>query len=351
MAFPIKEFQRFRFQHFSFCFSDRIHKRLLHVREEHQAYGQNHKHDAEADAELQRVHSSRAQKGQAKSLDDGRQGVVLQHPAIVGRHGGHWQNNRGGIHQQLHAKRDEDVQIAIAGRERRDDDAAAESVAGQHQQKQRHAKYPAREMHVGSLEPVDGEEDQKNAELNGKGNEVGNGDGNGDDEPVEIDLAQQGRVAHERVGGFIYVIGEIAPGDGAGQIKQERRHAVGRQPGDLAEDDGEHDGGEQRLDDVPERAQNGLFVGGNEIPPDKQGNQVAIAPQLLQTPVKPSAMRSYSGRPAFVYIQRTVVGGQRSEVRHTLIKAKSETLKAESENSFMFSPFLFSAVPSNARLT
>ena len=60
------------------------------------------------------------------------------------------------------------------------------------------------------------------------------------------------------------------------------------------------DGREQRLDDVPERAQNGLLVGGNKVAPDEQGNEVAIAPELFQTPVEPAAMRRDDGGPALV---------------------------------------------------
>jgi hypothetical protein len=68
----------------------------------------------------------------------------------------------------------------------------------------------------------------------------------------------------------------------------------------MAEYNRERNGGEQRLNDVPERTEDGLLVGGDKIAPDEHGDEIAVAPQLFQAPVEPAAMRRDGGRPAFV---------------------------------------------------
>jgi len=93
--------------------------------EQHQAGGQHRQHDAKADAELHGGHVARAEKAEAEALDDGRERIELQHPAPFRRHGGQGQNHRRGIHHELNAKGDKLGEVAVARRQRRDDDAAA----------------------------------------------------------------------------------------------------------------------------------------------------------------------------------------------------------------------------------
>ena len=129
---------------------------------------------------------------------------------------------------------------------------------------------------------------------------------------------------------FVEVVGEITPADRACEIEEERRNAVGRQFGDLAEDDGERDGGHQWLDDMPQRTQKGLFVGRNKVAPDEQGDEIAIPPELLEPPVEPAAMRSDAGGPGRIGGRRAEsgerrLGGHKFEM---LIKQKAETLKS-----------------------
>ena len=195
--------------------------------EQHQANGEHHEHDAQTDAQMHGVHAARAEKSAPEAFDDGCQRVELHHPSVFRRHLRQGQDHRRGKHQQLHAEGDEVGEVAVARRQRRDDDAASEAIAREHEQEQRRAKKPAGEMHIVPGTVIDGEKHQKNPELDGKGNEVGDGDGNRDGEPVKIDLAQQGRVAHEGAGSLVYVVGKITPADIARQIEEERRHAVG----------------------------------------------------------------------------------------------------------------------------
>ena len=133
-------------------------------------------------------------------------------------------------------------------------------------------------MHVASARLLESEARQENTQLNAEGNQVGDGDRNGDGEPVKINLAQQIRVGYERARGFVDIICKITPENGTHQIEKERRDAVGRYLGYLAEDDRKRDGCEERLDNMPSRPQNGLLVSGNKVPPHEQRNKIAIPP-------------------------------------------------------------------------
>ena len=54
----------------------------------------------------------------------------------------------------------------------------------------------------------------------------------------------------------------------------------------MAEDDGEDQGGEQGLDEVPGRTQDGLFVLGDKVAVDEEVDQVAIAPEFAELEVE-----------------------------------------------------------------
>ena len=77
-------------------------------------------------------------------------------------------------------------------------------------------------------------------------------------------------VAYEGIGRLIETVREVSPDDGAGHIEEELRQSVRGELGDVAEDDGEGDGGEERLDEIPERSEDGLFVDGDEVAADEE---------------------------------------------------------------------------------
>ena len=91
---------------------------------------------------------------------------------------------------------------------------------------------------------------------------------------------------HEGVGGLGQAVGEIRPDHRAGHVKEELGQAVGGQVGDAAEDDREGDGGEQGLDQIPQRAEDGLLVDRDEVAAHEEHHQVAVAPQLAQAQIE-----------------------------------------------------------------
>ena len=115
----------------------------------------------------------------------------------------------------------------------------------------------------------------------------------------EIHLAEDAGVFHERVGCLGDTVGEILPQAGTGQIEERSRYAVGRDAGDAAEHDHVHDDRESRLDDEPERAQDGLLVLGDDISFDKQGAQVPVLPQFLEIHREETVLRFDDKIPLF----------------------------------------------------
>lgn len=62
---------------------------------------------------------------------------------------------------------------------------------------------------------------------------------------------------------------------------------MARMAGNVAEDDGEDQGGEQGLDHKPNWAEDGLFVIGDKIAPHKEDDEVAIMPHIAQLQIPP----------------------------------------------------------------
>ena len=129
----------FQFFSISVFYLDGVHEGSLDVREEHQANGDDHEHDAEAGGELRHIHIAHAQKSPPKTFENRRQGIEVCHPAILLLDEGNGVDHRCGIHREGGAKANEVCQISVTGREGGNNDAAAEAIACQHQKKNRGA--------------------------------------------------------------------------------------------------------------------------------------------------------------------------------------------------------------------
>src|SRR4029434_3221350 len=65
--------------------------------------------------------------------------------------------------------------------------------------------------------------------------------------------------------------------------------AIRRKAGYLAENHGVRQRGEERLEEVPGRPEDGLLVWCDEVSLDEKADQIAAAPQLTKPPVEPPA--------------------------------------------------------------
>ena len=280
----------------------RIHKRLLHPVEDDRADEDDRQHEAETVEQAAQVHAARAQEGVAEGFHDGRHRVGEDDPLPARRDGRDRINDRRGVHQQRYAKGDEEAQVAVLGGQRGDDDAKAQSQPGHDEDEQRRERDPQPvNSHVRAAQREEKDERQEQAELDQEGDQVRDQDRDRHRHAREIYLAEQVGVLHEGLAGLGQAGREVTPHHRPGHIKEELRQSVGGQAGDVAEDDRERDRGQQRLDEIPQRAEDGLFVGRHEIAPHEKRHQVPVTPQFAQAQVEQAALGLDDHIPLFVF--------------------------------------------------
>lgn len=131
-------------------------------------------------------------------------------------------------------------------------------------------------------------ETQEQQELDAELNEVRDDHRQRCDEPWEVNLTKYTSVGGEGSGGLGQAGGEVVPGRGAGEVEQHGRQSIRGDLGHAAEDDGEHQGGEEWLNEEPERPEDGLLVDRHKVAPNKHPQQITIAPQIVQMQVEPA---------------------------------------------------------------
>ena len=269
----------------------RVNKSFFHLVENDHADKQNYRRECRAVSQHPPRGVARAQEAGAKGFDDGSDGIDHRHPAVFLWYGRDRVDHRGDIHPQRNTEDHQVLQVAVLGGERRNDDAEPQPNPGHQQDEQRKAQGPQGKAHRRTAQQVINEETQEEHELDGKGDEVGKDDGERGYQAWEIHLAKQLRVGGESGGGSVETAGEIRPQHVAGHIKEQSRQGVGGQAGDVAEHHGEHHGGQQGLDEEPQRPKNGLFIARDEVTAHKEGDQIAVIPHLLQLQFKPLLAR------------------------------------------------------------
>ncbi len=271
----------------------RINKSGLNPVENNNPNDHHHHHKPERIRQVAEIDRAGAQEGKTESLDDRRHRVGLDEGLEALRDGRDRVDHRRGVHQQLHPKLHQEAQIAVFGRQRRDDDAKSEPQAGHHQDQQRRKQNPPIGLQVGAAQREESHKDQEKAKLNAKRDQVRDQNRDRHRQAREIHLAEELRVLHKRVGRLGEAIREVRPDDRAGHIKEELRQTVGGQLGDVAEDDREGDRRQQRLDQVPQRSQDRLLVDRDKIAPDEEHHQVAITPQIREVQIEETSSWFY----------------------------------------------------------
>ena len=143
------------------------------------------------------------------------------------------------------------------------------------------------DMQVGTgIEIVDVDDDEQ-AQLDEHLDKSGRDAGQGNDQTREIDFTKDSSIREKNVGGNGKTRTEIAPQHDAREIEQRLGGAIGGNAGKTAEDKHIHDGGEDGLDDVPQRTEDGLLVKGDDVALDVHAVEVAIAPNAFDIYVEP----------------------------------------------------------------
>ena len=123
--------------------------------------------------------------------------------------------------------------------------------------------------------------------MDGKLDEIGDDDRKRRDESGKVNFAENAGVRHKSGGGLCETGGEVVPRRDTGEVEEHRRQSIGGQFGKTAEDHREHGGGEQGLDEKPQRAENGLLVDRYKIPAHKHPKQVTVMPNIPELQIPP----------------------------------------------------------------
>ena len=273
------------------CLLNGIHETLLDLVEDHDAEGEDEGHDDEAvDDPAPADEIAAAEEAVFEGFDDGGDGVEAHEGVDRDAEEAHAAglaeriDNRGGIHPELDQKTEEYLQVAVFGRHRGDDGAEAEGQACQHDDQQGEQQGVQVEVCVAVRveEGVNQVDHDKEAQLDGEAQQVADDIGNRHHQAREIDLAEDCGVGDEGIRGLGQALCKVVPHRRTGEVEKRARDAVGRDPGDAAEDNHIHDDGQGGLHDKPDRAQDRLLVLGDDVALDEQGTEVAVGPQLLE---------------------------------------------------------------------
>lgn len=222
---------------------DRVDEGFFDTVKDQNADQEDDKHKAGAVGEAAPGGIAGTQEAGTEGLDDGGDGVDIGDPAPFFGDAGDGVDDGGAVHPEADTEGDQVLEVAVLGGHGGDDDAEAKAEAGHEEDQEGKGQGPSRKRNGGTAQVEVEQEGEEEEELDAEGDEVGDDDGDGGDEAWEVDLAEEVGVADEGGGGVVEAAGEVAPEDGAGHVEEELREAVGGEFGDVAEDDGEYDGG------------------------------------------------------------------------------------------------------------
>ncbi len=193
----------------------------------------------------------------------------MHQPGVIGHfdfNQGHGIHDRREVHQQLHAKTNEVTQIPVLGYHRGNQHPQSQSQNPHQGNQQREKQKRTIQADGCALKIIKNIKSHKNQELDTKFQQIGNHGGKWHNHPGKIDLAKYGRIPLEGIRSVCQASRKIIPNGNSRQIEQKSRHGSGIDSGHVIENDGKGNRGEQRLYQVPQRPQDGLFVDRHDIP-------------------------------------------------------------------------------------
>ena len=250
---------------------------------------------------MPKVYSPLPHEGESEGFDDEYHGVQSINPTEVFRHGTERIGHATGIHPKLHEKSEHDLQIAEPSGDTRDKttDAQAEGAHLQHQNGQ-HNDAPSH-INPSTLEQIVDIKNKEKRHLHGEADKVRDELGDRHRKAGEVNFVKNTGIRSKGAGGLRHAALEIAPADGAGEEKQHGRNLSGGNVCDFIEYKREHQAGEKRLKDIPERTEDGLFVARDKVSMDESVDEVPIFPEFAPRDAEDAPVRGDGGGP--------VVGG------------------------------------------
>lgn len=136
---------------------------------------------------------------------------------------------------------------------------------------------------MNSLAEEEDIDDDERGELEREAEQLGQYDRDRRDEPREINLSIEACIGLESAGNSRQTLGEILPEAYTTEVEDRLRDVVGRDTCDAAKDDDVHEHREQRRDEIPSHAEDGLLELHRDVSLDKQPDEVLLTPQFYQS--------------------------------------------------------------------
>lgn len=298
-----------------------IHESLLDLVEDEDAEKHKKRHEGEAVAEGAPREVALTKCDELKGLNNGGEWVGKDEGVETGI-GDHAEgiDNRGGVHPELDNESEEYGEVTIFSGHRGDENAEAKTETSEHDDHHGDDKDGNEdvdkhggtwdnhtEMNVGTAtEEVEVETDEEQ-QLDAESQEIAQHRGDGDNEAWEVDLTKHGLVGDEGARGLVETVGEIKPANVTGHIKQGLGHAVGTHFGNTAEDNHVHDDGENGLDDIPQRSEDGLLVLYYNVTLDKKHDKVSVSPYLSEIYAPQLILWADNHGPILIHIQNFTI--------------------------------------------
>lgn len=209
-------------------------------------------------------------------------GYRVQHhnPLFVRRDGAQGIDHRGGIHPQLHDKAEQKGEVAVFGGHRRNQDTETQSESGEHQDQHRNQQDVNRGTDLYTHRQIVNVNRDKQQKLDAHPHQVGTHRGQRHHQPWKINFSENMLVGGKCRRGLVQTVGKVLPANNPCQIEERLGEAVG---GDLRNPSKHHHihyCRKRRLDKIPQRPQDGLFVLGDDVTPYKHRPEVAVLPDL-----------------------------------------------------------------------
>ncbi len=199
----------------------------------------------------------------------------------------HWR----GVHPKRHEHWEEVPEILILSGHRRDDEPQAKGGRSkQHHKHWEKQQIPVR-MDVDADECIDHIDCHEEGHLNGEPEQIGEELREGRYEAGVIHLAEDGTIGLECGGYLVDALGKIVPKTDARQIEQRLRDSIGRNLRNPREYDNVDKRREQRGDEVPTHAEDGLLELDGDVALHEQPQQIFLVPDLLQVQMPEGLMR------------------------------------------------------------
>ncbi len=270
----------------SFLYS--VHEALLGAVEEEDS--EEH-HDDESEGAIEHtpgIESADTEAGVLERLKDGGEGVdIEEQPVLLGSKGKGIDDWRG-IHQELNTEGDEHVEVTVLGGERRDDESPRHGMEPYHGNEDGKEKKRPRQRHLELARnyEVNIDEDE-HKELYAEAYQIAGDARQWYYETREIDLAKDCLVGGKDIAACREALLEVTPHADACHIEKGLGHTIGGDACQSAKDKHIHDSGEQWLDEIPQRTENGLLVLRDDVALDVHTIESLVAHKALEVNIEP----------------------------------------------------------------